>query len=136
MTDPELNALEAELAAMSPADLSPALRGRIAAELTRPAITARWPRATLIALAAAACVALAFWLIPIHHDAPPTQVTTDPATSRLIAHGPIATVADYRRALAESPARLDTLLDAEASRPLCTPEPATTRAFARANSDF
>jgi hypothetical protein len=143
MTEGERDALEAELSAMSPAEISPALRDRIGGELARPAREAyRWWRPVVATVGAtvgaAACVLLGAWLASDRRgDVGPPRVTIDPGTTRLVvAAAPIASLADYRRALAESPARLDALLDAEAARPLGSREPMPAREFAHADRDF
>ena len=128
MTFPEPDPLEAELSAIQPVDLSPALRRRIGQALGQP-VQRRSPSVWLnpVALvAAAACISLATWLALGHQDEHwgkkplvqqvqvlrPNLVSTDAAN-----------LGDYRRALAQSPARLDALLDAQAPLTMRPGEP-------------
>jgi hypothetical protein len=117
MTDPNPDSLEAELTSMKPVDLSPALSQRIGealAQSAQPHPRAFWLRRAALPVAAA-CIALIAWLAVPHYSKHPSSnyIFFDPIEPVAPATH-VATLADYRRALAESPARLDALFDAQA----------------------
>jgi hypothetical protein len=141
MSYPDPDPLEAELSAIQPVDLSPAVRQRIGHALAQPAPSRMrfvWPRRAAL-LIAAACIALIAWLALPHakegsrqkqivqqvHDMHRDSFTTDSAT-----------LADYRRALAESPARLDSLLDAQAAVNMGSPDRSVDLRAASAEPDW
>ena len=127
----ELNDLESELRSYRPAPVSPGLRGRVASELERtgdiqPARRhrpQRWPR--LAWLAAAAVVLAAAGLAWFHMfggrndqgprpQAPP-RIAVEDAPSEDSQIPPRPTRWAYQLAAADSPERLDELLDQHAS---------------------
>jgi hypothetical protein len=59
----------------------------------------------------------------------PMQLTTMDAQ-------PAMSLGTYQRALAESPARLEALFDAQSSRPMGPPEPTPATALAHTNRDW
>jgi hypothetical protein len=130
--------LEAELAALAPHPPSPGLQQRIADRLAE-APPARARRLWGIALAAglaAACLAAAILLGRGSGRTVPTE--------RVVAHPPPAppeqveeslpTLQAYRRAFAESPDELDTLLDRHAAEP--SPRPVPIHAFTRSDREL
>jgi hypothetical protein len=122
MTSPKPDPLEAELSAMQAVELSPALRRRIGQALAQP-VRPRSRRVLLspVALlvgAAAACIAIAGWVAVHHHQEQSGKTLIVQQVEGLrpnLIPTDAATLADYRRAIAESPARLDALLDAQAA---------------------
>jgi hypothetical protein len=129
--NPQDDPLEAELASFRPQSISPKLRQRINAELTRGPI--RWV-SVLAGLAAAACVALGFMIWrnnPTLESSPPM-----PAPPAVAATDP-PNVMDYQRAFAQSSDAFEVMLARPAGRAPSRPEPRaqTIRAFSLAQSN-
>ena len=118
MNDPQ-DALEQELEAMRPCELSPDVRRRIGQSLVRHRQPDRNVRWWWGGLAAAACVAIAIsaWHMRLSRD---TGNQTTVPQSRSLASAPLpdATLGSYKLAYARSPDRFDALLDRQAARPL------------------
>ena len=125
-TLPTGDPLEMELGAMRPAEPSPELVDRVARALGRPPASAgrRVLLAATVGTALAACVVLA---VVLDRDPRPegknsVVVATVPPSPAEDEDRPA--LANYRRALARSPASLDDLLDRHAARPLAGPRQA------------
>jgi hypothetical protein len=117
-----IDPLEAELAALRPAQPSAELFQRVGRELQRrPGF---WARAWFIGpVAAAACAAvvLLVWrggARPVGSVVPVATTTQVPTTTGVADDSDLPALATYRRAWARSPAALDALLDRHASRSL------------------
>ena len=117
------DALERELEAMRPCDLSQDVRRRIAQSLAHDSRLshrrATWWWGGLIAAAACLAIAAFAWhLRPARGPDPWNGLPDD----RNIAIAPIrdATLGSYKMAFARSSDRFDALLDKEAARPLAT----------------
>jgi hypothetical protein len=140
--DDDRDPLEAELEAMAPVETSPALRRRIGDALAKPPRRTMWLRGAAGLLAAAACVAVAMWIGHARHrgavgDPKMAVNPTDDRRRPMAMATPTAmSLGDYQRALAESPARLDALLDADSARPIGPPASAPVPVFARADRDL
>ena len=123
MTDPfdTPDPLEAELAALRPADLPPELLATIGRELSESATAAR-RRWVAAAVALAACVAAAAVLVPLMRPSDVGRPKRLVATTTRASPPPIAGDAPalyaYRRAVAGSESDLDELLDRHAARSL------------------
>lgn len=143
MTDnDERDPLEAELEAMSPIETSPDFRRHIADAMARPKprpSTTTWLRRAGL-LTAAACVAVAIWIGHARNRAAtdPKIIVKEADNRRPIATNPppATSLGAYQRAWAESPARLDALLDADSARPIGPPASAPLPLFARAGRDL
>ena len=140
MTNDERDPFEAELEALTPTAPSPDLHRRLGHALS-PTNARPWSATILAITAAAASVALVTWLARLHEDRTVSKelaTTTTTAISNPLADAQSATsLRDYRQALAESPARLDALLDAQSYRPMGPPDPAPpATSLARVNRDW
>ncbi|MDB5304254.1 MAG: hypothetical protein JWM97_1803 [Phycisphaerales bacterium] len=140
--NPERDPLELELESFPPPQMPAALRARIAQAIDaerqagRATAHARWPGRWVLAgaLAAAACVTVSLaWFhgrtpdpIPGVHPIAigPPEIATRQSPSRQF-----ATLAAYTRAAAESPDRLDSLMNADAARSLLPGTSREMRAF-------
>jgi hypothetical protein len=114
------DALEQELEAMTPCELSPDVRRRIGQSLIRDVQSnrnVRWWWGGLVAAAACVAIAISGWRIRVSLDTGPHQ--TVPGSHYLAgAPTPNATLGSYKLAFARSPDRFDALLDQQAARPL------------------
>lgn len=108
MKDP----LELELESFAPRALSPVVGGRIAQDLNH-ASSLRWKIAAA-AILAAACVAIALSLHRASHL--PAQDNKVIVADHKVPGA--ATLAEYRKALAQSSEAFDSLVDAQARRPM------------------
>ena len=119
----EWDALERELQAMHPCELSRDVRQRIDQSLARDSRsshrTAAWWWGGLVAAAACLAIAAFAWH---SRPAPGRSPTNGLPEVHNIAIAPIreATLGSYKLAFARSPDRFDALLDKEAARPLAT----------------
>ena len=114
------DALEQELEAMAPCELSPDVRRRIGQSLVRGAQSnrnVRWWWGGLLAAAACVAIAISAWHMRVSRD---TSLHTTLPESHNLASAPIpdATLGSYKLAFARSPDRFDALLDQQAARPL------------------
>jgi hypothetical protein len=128
--------LETELAALVPHELSAGMRRRVA-ERVAQGMPAR--RRWVFALAAACIVAaaLAWWGSSPRVVPPPIAVlpVPIPVPAPVVAEDAGPTLLAYRRALAESPAALDALLDRHAAAaPALHPELVEICAFTRSEA--
>lgn len=120
------DALEAELEAMTPRELPQDMRRRIGQALVADSrsnrSTARWWLAGLLALAACVAVAVVASHMRVLPGIGPGRNAPDIhelASVRI----PDATLGSYKLAFAQSPDRLDALLDQQAARPLAANDP-------------
>jgi len=140
MTNDERDPVEVELEALRPIAPSSELYRRIGDALA-PASARPWRTTLAIAAitAAAACVALVTWLArPRDNPTVSNEFATTTTVPAPLAVAQSATaLRDYRQALAESPARLEALLDAQSYRPMGPPDPAPPAAsLARINQNW
>jgi hypothetical protein len=145
-TNYESDPLAAELEAMTPTEISPELRNRIAGALggeggvVRPP-AAQWRRGALFFLtAAAACVIVALWswhtlwhLPSVNPEKAPQLVRAPLPTPSA---PPATSLAAYRQALAQSPEALEALLDSQSTGSAAAETPVPIRAFARVDRDW
>jgi hypothetical protein len=140
MNEPD-DALEAELAALRPRDVSPALQQRVAERLgDAPSARSRWIWGVALAGGlAAACLAAVLLLGRGGGPSAPTGQTIVEALPKL--HGPaddsLPSLQAYQRALARSPEELDALLDrhAASAAPL-DPQEGRVHAFPRSDVEI
>lgn len=138
----EPNDLEAELAAMTPVELSPQLRRRIEHSLRNERgriFAAGWQR-WAGALAVAACVGLMVLLwrgrlhgrVEVHNlpPKPPVVIEVD------LQSPPPTSLAAYRLALSQSPLQWDALLDGPSASTSDGPSTPVIRAFVRIDRSF
>jgi hypothetical protein len=145
---PDRDPLELELESFPPPELLAALRARIAQAIEaerqadRAGVHGRWPVRWLLAgaLATAACVTVSFaWF---HRPRPDTTARTNqdiaprPAIVKVQGIHQFATLAAYTRAAAESPDRLDSLMNADAALSLTPGTSREMRAFGRSFDDL
>jgi len=111
------DALEAELSALLPQEVSPGLRRRVAERLgaaapakTRP----RWVIALAGGLAAACLAAIFLWWCVGRHGEPEQTIIRPRPTPTVEFEDTEPTLLAYRLALARSPDELDALLDRQA----------------------
>ncbi|MDB5357126.1 MAG: hypothetical protein JWN24_3579 [Phycisphaerales bacterium] len=146
---PDRDPLELELESFPPPELPAALRARIAQAIdaerqaNRAGAHARWPVRWLLAgaLATAACVTVS--LVWFHRPRSNPIATTGPDVTpqhtnvKVRAPGhQFATLAAYTRAAAESPDRLDSLMNADAALSLTPGTSREIRAFGRSFDDL
>jgi len=114
------DALEQELEAMTPCELSPDVRRRIGQSLVRATQSnrdIRWWWARLVAAAACVAIAILAWQMRVSRGTGPRS--TVPESHNLAsAPVPVATLGSYKLAFARSPDRFDALLDRQAARPI------------------
>ncbi|MBO0701130.1 MAG: hypothetical protein J2P46_22225 [Zavarzinella sp.] len=128
--------LEAELAGLTPPAVSPELRQRIAERLARPPVYRRaWPLVLAGGLIAG-CVAV----VAFRHGGPrpvePEPVVVPQPAPAVEAVSPEPSLLVYERALAQSPERLDAVLDRAAGGPNPKPELARIGAFTRSDAQL
>jgi hypothetical protein len=121
--------LEAELAALRPADLPPELIARVGRELSGRQTPAR-RRWVIAAVATAACLLIAAVLLPLVKPtdtgrAPGVTVAATTKASPAEDGGDAPALFAYRRAIAGPPSALDELLDRHAARGLPSGPPVT-----------
>ena len=143
----ESDPLEAELEAMTPTEISPQLRDRIAGALggggggvVRPP-AAQWRRRALFFVTvAAACVVVALWSwhalrhVPTGNPEKPPQLARAPLPPPSAL--PATSLAAYRQALAQSPEALDALFDSQSTGSAAAEASVPIRAFARVDRDW
>ena len=113
MNDEPVDELEVELAGLRPQAVSQDVRRRVAERLNAPRWTwRRWGLTAAGAVAAGVAVLLAW-----PKDAPPKFHSEGPQFSKKheLKQMPPATLAEYRRAIDESPAALDRLMNQSAA---------------------
>src|SRR5581483_3075907 len=117
------DSLEAELEALRPLELPPALAARIGAQLDAPGRAARfrwWWIPAAVAAAASVGIAVGVWRAITHgvQNTPTVVHTTPDSPSGTVAREDIPALATYPRALSGPPEALNELLDRHAARSL------------------